>query len=564
MLSHGLLPDSGAPSKEILQRWLDEQGIIRDEGLDIVDMEDGSGWRLDAGTNMKLGDLICSIPKTSILSHRTSSLPPLPFPVPSAAETTIHLSDEEKSIGVNPILHLTLCLLHEFGLNKKSKFYGYLQSLPRVIIGLPIFWNIFEIGGIDGEKGYKWLKGTECERELKLRENEGLGLSNLQKFYSNYASHLPPTSTHSERSPIVAFYYCFSLISTRAFMIDLYHLIGLCPFADILNHSIGNGNTSLSSDDFVCHLCGSLKTCQEHDIVNDNNGIAYRLLHLDQKDIERIESDEDDDTVELRLESPLRLLQDNNEKGIKEKEKVEIFNSYGDNLSDSKLLVEWGFILDEFTGDGLIWDLEDLNIGYPENKMDKIWEIINEVAENIEIDKMNKEDEEKHEEDGEDDLICGQNEKNQKLLNLDQSGRLSINILCLSVLFEYLEKNAISEIDTNSNKIRGLLVKEIREIQDIWLQIDSDSNQNTGKTPRTSNNKIKSPVIRRIRELLQTRLSKMHKHEFTQDQLFDLRDSLKPEDKYQYMAMTISINERVLIISAMNKWEEMARHVKNQ
>ncbi|KAK6903011.1 hypothetical protein I204_07850 [Kwoniella mangroviensis CBS 8886] len=523
MTPHGLFSNWPPPSKEILKEWLDRQSIIRDDSLKIVDMDDGDGWRLLSGREMDIGELICSIPKTSILSHRTSSLPPLP-PLPSSS------SCNEGSMNSITILHLSLRLLHEYRLGEGSPFYGYLQSLPRDIIGLPIFWDLPEICGEDGKEAKKWLRGTEAERELRVREEQGLRLSDLQLFYSHYSSHLPPTTSHPQPSPIQAFYHAFSLISTRAFMIDLYHLIALCPFADILNHHPTLPNTSLSSDDFVCHLCGSLKTCPEHDITN-SQGIAYRLLHLIPRDIQRIE-DEPQDTIELRVERPI----------VKKGE--EVWNSYGDGLSDAKLLVEWGFLGEEYTGDGLVWDLEDLHLK-GEGESEGYWELFDQALNNfIYQDSAEHEDEEER-------ILCGRNEQHPRLLNLDQSGRISINI------FSLLWLNQIRSRRKGQENLKAedleLLLQAIKQIESIWkISIDEEY---TDYDTLLIDDLVE--VIQQLIDLLKKRIGKMYRCDSSEDALFKMRDDLPQKDRYQYMAMTLSINERVLINSTLNKWNDL-------
>lgn len=103
-----------------------------------------------------------SLPKYSILSHQTASL-----------SAITHLASASHTI-----LNLSLCLLHEIRLFTNSRFYGYLQSLPRDMeAGLPVFWKIGKgVEVEDGERGLQWLKSTEAEKELRKSEKQGLSL----------------------------------------------------------------------------------------------------------------------------------------------------------------------------------------------------------------------------------------------------------------------------------------------------------------------------------------------------------------------------------------------------
>ncbi|WRT67195.1 uncharacterized protein IL334_004161 [Kwoniella shivajii] len=551
MTAHGLLPDSPPPSREVLLVWTDRKGITRDEDLVIAEMGDGGGWRMMSERDMEIGELICAIPKTSLLSHRTSSLPALPSLSPTETQG--------RSMNSHTILHLSLCLLHEFRLGTQSDFYGYLQSLPRTTIGLPIFWDIDDVSGKDGKLARDWLKYTEVEKELKIREEQGLGLSDLNEFYKSYSSHLPSTESHPNPSPVEAFYYCFSLVSTRAFMVDLYHLIALCPFADILNHSsTSNSHTSLSSDDFVCHSCGSLKSCS-HDILNPTNGIPYRLSHIGIKDYHRIENEID--TVDLRIENPLNV---NNQNGSDQGGYEEVFNCYGEGLSDSRLLTEWGFISEEFIGEGLTWNVDELDpdenlisshVNENEQGLELLWEIID-SAMSVLVERSQ----------GnwcwysEESLLCPQNERDKRLFNLDQSARISINIFAFMWLSQRINlaskvgNQKISQASEEKDELIDELVKSIEELSRLWDNINSQND------PSSCDLRLEDEsmtVAKKVKMLLQSRLEGMHKSELSQEELFDTRDSLGPEEKYQYMAMTISINERSLLRSAIGKWDEL-------
>lgn len=117
--------------------------------------------------------VVCQIPKTALLSTRTSSLPPL-LPDENLGPKSSHT-----------ILLLALALLHELRLGPTSPFYGYLQSLPRDTILLPAFWTIGELAGDDGRKARAVLSGTEAERDIFRKNGEGLGIVRPQSDVSH-------------------------------------------------------------------------------------------------------------------------------------------------------------------------------------------------------------------------------------------------------------------------------------------------------------------------------------------------------------------------------------------
>lgn len=118
----------------------------------------------------KLNDLsVCSMPKTSIISYRTASFSSI-LPLPLDATST------------EMILHLTMCLLHELRLGPESKWYGYLQMLPRQVVLIPSLWGEHDLAGEDGRAGLEWLKGTEVEQALMRKDKEGLSVVSLFAF----------------------------------------------------------------------------------------------------------------------------------------------------------------------------------------------------------------------------------------------------------------------------------------------------------------------------------------------------------------------------------------------
>ena len=227
---------------------------------------------------------------------------------------------------------------------------------------MPILWEIEELCGDDGKAAMELLQGTNAARILhdqslagrslvRLNKNrtehttDQVGQSDLEVFWSIYSAILPTTTTQTRSATFLEYLYAFSLVSTRAFVIDVYHTLALCPFADILNHSNTVGHTSLSSDDFVCHICGSLRQCK-HDRI-PTSGVPLRLDHLLVESVRRLAVEED--TVDLLVE--VEEIEAGNE----------VFNQYGNNLSSSQLLVEWGYFdrSDEPRG-YLLFDLDEL------------------------------------------------------------------------------------------------------------------------------------------------------------------------------------------------------------
>ena len=109
---------------------------------------------------------VCQIPKTALLSARTTSLPQL-----------IPLKDS--TVTSHAIFYLALVVLHELRLGPESRFWGYTQMLPRETVLLPVLWRVKELAGDDGTFAWLWLKGTEAERDLNRKDLERLSLVSL-------------------------------------------------------------------------------------------------------------------------------------------------------------------------------------------------------------------------------------------------------------------------------------------------------------------------------------------------------------------------------------------------
>ena len=352
----------------------------------------------------------------------------------------------------------------------------------------------------------------------------------LRAFYLATAPHLPPTKHHPEPSPFLAFY---AIVCTRAFLIDLYHTVALCPFADLFNHSSLRPHSSLESDDFVCHVCGSLPPCA-HDIPS-SSGVVRRLEHL--AETERMRVAREVDSVEMRAERPVE-------------DGEEVMNCYGEDMGDARLLVEWGFVGDEFAGDGLTWDMD------ARGAMRALWEALMDRG-RVTLQDLSKEAHGEGER-----LIRAPTEGTTRSLNLTQSGQISVSLFTYLCLREMAPDTAIDDAEESILGIRT-------EIEAAWI-----CTQEHGEHDRP----LSSGTLRTARAvqlLLQTRLEEMSHPELDLGALFELREvrangcplrnaahmcsiqALTDEARLQRMAMTLAINERSLLVSTREKWDDI-------
>ena len=92
---------------------------------------------------------------------------------------TQHVPLSEEFTAADVILHLAACLLYELVLGKESRFYPWLQILPRETVALPTFWMDGALYGEDGKEALRQLGGTEAEKELQRKDGEGLSMVGL-------------------------------------------------------------------------------------------------------------------------------------------------------------------------------------------------------------------------------------------------------------------------------------------------------------------------------------------------------------------------------------------------
>lgn len=341
-------------------------------------------------------------------------------------------------------------------------------------------------------------------------------------FYEATKSLLPMTAAHPTPSPVEFYLYAYSLVTTRAFLIDIYHTLALVPFADILNHSSTEPHTSLASDDFVCYKCGSLRTCS-HDTPSSSS-VPERLSHLDPVTRARIQ--EEEDTIEMRAERVL-------------KHGEEVMNTYGKGIGDGKLLVDWGFVGGEYAGPGLEWDLNELlgigrvTTGASDGDEDSDFkarercclDVIERGAVALELfpdhhDNENEDEyQDEYQDEYEDNLLCPPLSKSpnrpseEPVFNLNHNGQISLNIW----ISLYIQSLPLKEIViSKSEKIDARLVKSVRMLEAAHIDPSPHPAGDTGAGVERT--------CKAVISLLERRLKGMYRPELEVDVLLDMRD----------------------------------------
>jgi len=323
----------------------------------------------------------------------------------------------------------------------------------------------------------------------------------------------------------LSYLYAYSLVCTRAFLIDLYHTVAMCPFADLLNHSSSSAHTSLSADDFVCHKCGSLREC-EHDIPS-TSGIVRRLEHLSEKELKRLSTEPD--TVDLRIDK----------RRIRKGE--EVLNSYGDNMGDGRLLTEWGFVEEDSTGGVISFSVDELGTGAQK------WMEMVQAGEMGWADQMVHDDEQ---------LIGPSPEERPLGLTLDTEGVMSVHIFAVLLL---------GQTTQNDN---DTVKRSVEELRNAWSASEEEDFEGPLEMTRTT-----FAAVGEAYKLLETRLASLNRSDLRMDDLYEMRDvsgrtgrseqaqadaqSLSDDQPLQRMALSVLVNERRLLETTKEKWSDL-------
>lgn len=366
-----------------LLAWCNDNGIIIDPRIQVVDNDvepssfpEGSRFGVEEnssdfgplcrrGLNIYSRDqyihspcTLVYIPKTAILSVRSSFLSSQIEPVP---------------YGHGAHLSLALALYGELLRGPESRWYGYLQSLPRETVDIAVFWGDSVANSTsnkdsgdashatcnvcqgdtcasckqirDGRNAMAWLRVTEAIKELN---------DLMHDIHQYYADVVVPTlravsspSQAKSASPIPSeepgakvdlgfkgmemslsgFCHAYSLVSSRAFWVDAFHGLSMVPIADVFNH-VNENHVHMESNFDVCVECGSFVECK-HDPDAEDKPVSCVPQSVASTPLEGGEVD----YLEMRT---IRSVPPHNE----------VFNTYG-SLSNASLLTRYGFMLPE-------------------------------------------------------------------------------------------------------------------------------------------------------------------------------------------------------------------------
>ncbi|KAF8161422.1 hypothetical protein B0H34DRAFT_379734 [Crassisporium funariophilum] len=312
--------------------WCASNFIEIDERLQVQSSGEGGIGVYSTDCIIPALTTLVMIHKDSVLSVRSSAL--------SGVIPTIHY-------GLGAQLTLSLALYGEILKGRHSRWYGYLQSLPKQIVDLPAFWDHpYDSNNIDdGMEAHLWLRGTEAGKIVQAVTDTGTSLIDIHQYYDDTAKPLLlrhhflwESDAAIGHLTLDGFYRAFSLVSSRSFLVDAYHGLAMVPIADAFNH-VQDNHIHLESDYNVCRDCGSLHEClHDRDESDENSTSAIGPV---------VRNSDHDKFYEIVSNSPIAPL-------------TEVFNTYGEGLTNAQLLNQYGFALDINDNDRLFWEIEEI------------------------------------------------------------------------------------------------------------------------------------------------------------------------------------------------------------
>ncbi|KAJ1724558.1 hypothetical protein LPJ53_001204 [Coemansia erecta] len=256
---------SNADRLAILLDWFEENKItFNQEAIEVVEQKSSKrgsniissdGFGIVARRDLEDEEPLVVIPKTAIISAATSALANI-------------FHDEE----LGGSLALCIAVMYEMSLGELSPWYGYLQSLPANA-DIPLLWN---------EQARQWLCGTDVARWIE-RDEQNLkdDFTSLQDLVSEY-----PHVFISQNGVDWASHLCFlnvaSLVSSRAFSVDIHRGNSMVPFADIFNHKTAGENVHIEIENTVCPLCGEAFGCEHMDGLEEMDAEDTAEMHTEE------------------------------------------------------------------------------------------------------------------------------------------------------------------------------------------------------------------------------------------------------------------------------------------
>ncbi|KAI8325980.1 SET domain-containing protein [Martensiomyces pterosporus] len=236
---------SNAEKLERLLAWFEENEVkYNQEAIHIVERQVAK-----AGSNIVSSDGFGVMARRDLIDEEPLVMIPKAAVLSSATSPLANIFEDEELGGS---LALCISVMYEMSLGEDSPWCGYLQSLPERA-DIPMLWDA---------KARSWLQGTNVARwverdERNLRDDFEV----LQKLVGDYPLVFR-SGNGIKWDRFEDFLAVASLVSSRAFMVDVHRGNSMVPFADIFNHKTAGENVHIESEEMVCPLCGEAFGCE--------------------------------------------------------------------------------------------------------------------------------------------------------------------------------------------------------------------------------------------------------------------------------------------------------------
>ncbi len=308
-----------------LLQWFKHRGITWDDQAIEFTHDLSNGFRVMAKRDLPVDQVICTIPKSSVLSIKNSCLS--------------SLLDRE---GIGGGLGLTLCLMYEMARKQASPWYGYLQCVPE-FENLPIFWSKDELRDLRSTN----LTPGDIQQEVSdLRDDFQSIIQPLIKHKKNKALFDRENGISGSQMTFELYKRATSLVASRAFSVDDYHELAMVPLSDMFNHRSGAENVHMVCQGTVCPECGSEVQCEHAigvEVVEEEGNVGEGKVEGNEKcEGEKNESDttkaENNSSEKVVVQAPVIEMIISAPVSAHS----EIFNIY-DDYGNAQLLHKYGF-----------------------------------------------------------------------------------------------------------------------------------------------------------------------------------------------------------------------------
>ncbi|KAI0635839.1 SET domain-containing protein [Trametes polyzona] len=520
-------------------RWLEENKIDLHERIDIVQTDDRGVAVVSTSDEPILHpQTVASIPKPSILSVRSCSL-----------------SEQIQGIpyGHGAVLSLSLALYSEILSGNKSRWRPYLQSLPASTVPIARLWGDSAAfpNDADAQEASLWIHGTDVQREIQ--DDDGSLLMDETRAY--YRDEVQPLLDPLGLSPTLqGFLHAYSLVCSRAFLVDAYHGLSMVPVADAFNHTHEN-HVQMASEFDVCPICGSFSECPHDGDETPSAQSSARSTHvqstLDQPDTV--------DMVTVRSIPP----------------RAEIYNTYGANLGNAALLARYGFALEG-------GDTDSVSFGWPgsgivpddDEEKDTFRTVYSQVHEKL-GDAVQRSGM----------LFVPDDVQPGRLVVVNSDGQVSLGLFLWAVWHALSERPPPSMEGHSDIAILATIPHVLPPVVNMLIQIETYREEGNGvydvegenadyvevrsrqskscdniHRSRTSYLKLLGNVAEAIASLCRTRIASMGKKGYrgaSAEVLGELLDKLPPESTKTKLAVEYLLSERALLEACAVGWEEL-------